>query len=202
MRSPSASGLLHAVGHPLVAEGDHAVEHLVAQRRPPAPAGAASAPASATTRSGRSPRCSPWYSASSSVQIAFIASTRSRMTPKRVRGSVPWSRISSPFQPAPTPNRTRPPERKSSEATSLAVMIGSRWMIRQMPVASLMRSVTAAAAASATNGIVRVAVLARQLPSAWVRGLAAHRDVRVLGQEERLEAALLGQRRERAPARS
>ena len=31
----------------------------------------------------------PWYSASSSVQIAFIASTRSRIRPKRVSGSVP-----------------------------------------------------------------------------------------------------------------
>ena len=31
----------------------------------------------------------PWYSASSSVQIAFIASTRSRSIPKRLDGSVP-----------------------------------------------------------------------------------------------------------------
>ena len=90
--------------------------------------------------------------ASSCVQIAFIASTRSRMIVNRRRGSAPWSRISSRFQPAPTPNSTRPPDRKSSDATSFAVVIGSRWMIRQMPVASLMRSVTAAAIASATKG--------------------------------------------------
>src|SRR3712207_7838293 len=35
--------------------------------------------------------CSPWKLASSAVQIAFIASTRSRMTPKRRRGSTPRS---------------------------------------------------------------------------------------------------------------
>ena len=76
---------------------------------------------------------SPWYSASSCVQIAFIASMRSRMRLKRRRGSVPWLRISSRFQPAPTPNRTRPPESASIEATAFAVMIGSRCGTRQTP---------------------------------------------------------------------
>ena len=37
-------------------------------------------------------------------------------------------------------------------ATSLAVVIGSRWITRQMPVPSLSRSVTAAAIERATNG--------------------------------------------------
>ena len=86
------------------------------------------------------------------VQIAFIASIRSRITPKRRPGSVPWSIISSRFQPAPTPNRNLPPESRSTDATSLAVMIGSRWITRQMPVPILSRSVATAAAVSATNG--------------------------------------------------
>ena len=96
----------------------------------------------------------PWYSASSWVQIAFIASTLSRMRLKRVSGSVPWFRISSMFQPAPTPNRKRPPEIWSSVATSFAVVIGSRSMTRQTPVPTLSRSVAVAAAASPTNGSI------------------------------------------------
>jgi hypothetical protein len=52
----------------------------------------------------------PWYSASSSVQIAFMASMRSRSSFQRLLNSVPWSAISSRFQPPPIPNRKRPPE--------------------------------------------------------------------------------------------
>ena len=101
---------------------------------------------------GSKSTCLPWYSASSSVQIAFIASIRSRIRPKRVSGSVPWLRISSRFQPAPTPNSKRPPERWSTEATSLAVVIGSRSITRQIPVPTRSVSVAVAAAAQATNG--------------------------------------------------
>ena len=50
------------------------------------------------------------------------------------------------------PNSKRPPEITSSDATSLAVVIGSRSMIRQTPVPSRSRSVTIATAVSATNG--------------------------------------------------
>src|SRR2546421_1976822 len=96
--------------------------------------------------------CCPWYSASSSVQMAFIASIRSRISEKRRWGSVPWFSISSRFQPAPTPKRKRPSDRWSRLATSLAVVIGSRSTTRQMPVASLSRSVASATVASATNG--------------------------------------------------
>src|SRR6185295_15739441 len=53
---------------------------------------------------------SPLYSGFDLVQIARIASTRSRITLKRDLKSVPWSNISSAFQPAPMPNRNRPPE--------------------------------------------------------------------------------------------
>src|ERR1700685_3120632 len=63
---------------------------------------------------------SPLKLASLSVQIAFIASILSAISRIRVRGSVPWFRISSRFQPAPTPNSNRPPERWSIDATSFA----------------------------------------------------------------------------------
>ena len=81
-----------------------------------------------------------------------MASTRSRMIEKRRRGSVPWLRISSRFQPPPTPNSKRPPESRSSDATAFAVMIGSRSTTRQMPVPMRSRSVACATVASATNG--------------------------------------------------
>jgi hypothetical protein len=95
---------------------------------------------------------SPSNEGSSSVQIFFMARTRSCSTRQRVRKSVPWSSISSAFHPAPMPKRTRPLERKSRLATSFAVTIGSRSITRQMPVATFSRVVTAAAVASATNG--------------------------------------------------
>ena len=98
------------------------------------PAGGAAAPAWARTRSARSRRTrrGSWpRPGSRSPSWPRRARASARM---RVRGSVPWLRISSRFQPAPTPNSNRPPERWSSEATSLAVMIGSRSMTRQIPL--------------------------------------------------------------------
>ena len=68
-----------------------------------------------------------------------------------MRGSVPWLAISSRFQPAPTPKSKRPPERTSIEATSFAVMIGSRWITRLMPLPTRSREVARAAAVSATK---------------------------------------------------
>jgi len=55
------------------------------------------------------------------VQISFIAAMRSRISLKRVSNAVPWSAISSAFQPPPTPNRNRPSETWLSKATSFAV---------------------------------------------------------------------------------
>ena len=97
---------------------------------------------------------SPWYSASSCVHSALIASTRSRNSVQRVSKAVPWSPISSRFQPPPMPNRKRPLERRSRLAASLAVWMGSRSMRRQMPVP--IRSVfeASAAAVSAMNGSI------------------------------------------------
>ena len=69
----------------------------------------------------------------------------------RLRGSVPWFSISSRFQPAPTPNSKRPPEMRSMLATSLAVVIGSRWITRQMPLPMRRWLVASAAHANATN---------------------------------------------------
>jgi hypothetical protein len=97
---------------------------------------------------------SPWYSACFSVHSACIASMRSRSTFQRRSNAVPWCSISSAFQPPPTPNRKRPFESWSSEATILAVWIGSRWMSRHTPVASLIVRVTLAALASATKGSI------------------------------------------------
>ena len=81
-----------------------------------------------------------------------MASTRSRMSRQRLFQAVPWFSISSAFQPPPTPKSTRPPESRSSVATSLAVTIGSRSITRQMPVPSLRRRVAPAAAIKAMNG--------------------------------------------------
>ncbi len=81
-----------------------------------------------------------------------MASTRSRMRPKRRAGSVPWSAISSWFQPAPTPNSTRPSDSTSRLATSLAVWMGSRWTTRAMPVPNFRVLVALAMAPRVTNG--------------------------------------------------
>jgi hypothetical protein len=84
--------------------------------------------------------------------MARTASTRSRSSLKRRSGSVPWLAISSRFQPAPTPNRKRPPDRASTDATALAVAIGSRSTSRQIAVPTLIRSVAAAIDIVATKG--------------------------------------------------
>ncbi len=86
------------------------------------------------------------------VQISFIASTFSRARLWRDLNSVPWSSISSWFQPLPMPNRNRPPDTVSIEATSFAVWIGSRCCTRQTPVPTFNVFVAIAAAVSVTNG--------------------------------------------------
>ncbi len=96
----------------------------------------------------------PAYSGFDLDQIARMASTRSRMTSKRDANSVPWSAISSAFQPAPIPNRKRPPDTWSRVATAFAVWIGSRCTTRHTPVATRRVVVAAAAAASVTNGSI------------------------------------------------
>ena len=86
------------------------------------------------------------------IHRALTASMRSSSNAPRVFGSVPWSRNSSIFQPAPTPKMNRPPEIRSMLAASFAVMMGSRSISSAIPVNSSILDVTAAAAASVTNG--------------------------------------------------
>ena len=73
------------------------------------------------------------------------------MRENRVRGSVPWFSISSRFHPAPTPTSTRPPDMWSMLAISLAVTIGSRCAMRQMPLPTRREVVAIAAAVRATK---------------------------------------------------
>ena len=77
---------------------------------------------------------------------------RSRISLKRVPNAVPWSAISSAFQPPPMPNSSRPLDSRSTVATSLAVWMGSRCTTRQTPVPSLIVLVTTAAAPMARKG--------------------------------------------------
>ena len=106
---------------------------------------------------------------SKSTKLAVVARlvlrSRSPSSPRCARASAPsacagrcrgW-RISSRFQPAPTPNSTRPPERWSMLATSFAVMIGSRSMTRQMPLPTRSRVVAAAAARQRDEQVVACA---------------------------------------------
>ena len=112
------------------------------------------------------------------------------------------SRISSRFQPAPTPNSTRPFEIVSSVATSLAMTIGSRWITSTTPKPSFRPLGHRRDGGQAHERIERVAVLGRKLAAGRVGRLPAHRDVGVLGEEERLESALLGEAAPVAPAGS
>ena len=52
------------------------------------------------------------------------------------------------------PKMNRPPEMLSTLATSLAVWIGSRWMSKQMPVATRIVLLANAAAVRATKGSI------------------------------------------------
>ena len=94
---------------------------------------------------------SPWNSASSSSHSRRMASRCSRPRSRRRSYSTPWWFISSSFHPNPMPARPAL-ETWSTEATALAVTMGSRWAARRMPVPSRRRSVTAAAAPRATSG--------------------------------------------------
>jgi hypothetical protein len=84
--------------------------------------------------------------------MAFMASIRSLTTARRSLNATPWSASSSTFHPKPIPKTKRPPETWSSDATSLAVTIGSRWATRAIPVPMARLGAATAAAVSATNG--------------------------------------------------
>ena len=78
-------------------------------------------------------------------------------------------------------------------ATSLAVVIGSRSIERHDPDAELDPLGHGGHRGERHERVEHVAVLARQLAAAGVGRVAADRDVGVLGEEERVEPALLGQ---------
>ena len=120
-----------------------------------------------------------------------MASMRSSSRAPRVFGSVPWSRNSSIFQPAPTPNTNRPPEIRSILAASLAVMIGSRWISSAIPVNSSILEVTAIGSGQSDERIERSVVHRRQFATRPDSGvLPAGRDVRVLSDDQRVETPL------------
>src|SRR5215472_16700363 len=68
------------------------------------------------------------------------------------------------------PNMKRPFDTWSSEATSFAVWIVSRWITKQIAVASLSRLVTAAAALKVTNGSItsKYSLVSAASPRGWV----------------------------------
>ena len=145
-------------------------------RRRGAPAGAASARASDTTRSGRSSRTRrgtappPWSRSPSSPGPARGGSgsascSRSRGSPSRPGSS-----------PPPMPNRKRPPESRSRLATSLAVVMVSRSMTRQMPGADLELRGHGRGGHERHEGVERVLVLLGQLAAAREGRLAALRE--------------------------
>src|ERR1700751_3410690 len=67
------------------------------------------------------------------------------------------------------PNRKRPFDKWSREATSFAVWIVSRWITKQMAVPSLSRLVTAAAALNVTKGSItsKYSLVRAASPRGW-----------------------------------
>src|SRR6478735_536301 len=95
------------------------------------------------------------------------------------------------------PNRKRPFDTWSSEATSFAVWIVSRRITKQIAVPSLSRLVTAAAALNVTERIHHIEILFGERRFAERMGEpASHRHVRVFRHPQRLKAALLQRRRQ------
>ena len=103
---------------------------------------------------------------------------------------------SSRFQPAPIPKRTRPPERKSSVAISLARVIGWCCGTRQTAVPRRKRVGDGGHGRQGDERIEEAAQVGVDLGAARVDRGPAHRQVGMLRQEEGLEAALLQQRPE------
>ena len=209
-RPPSAGTAAGTRSRPGIAAGSHAessrrrsgsrAARHAGRRRRPGPAGRASAPASARSSSARNRPARRGIRPRLSVQISFIASTRSRISLKRVLNAVPWSAISSAFQPPPTPNRNRPPETWSIEATSFAVWIGSRWATRHTPVPSFSARRHRGRRGQRHERVHHLIIFLRQLAALRERRLARDRDVRMLRRPNRFEAARLEPRARIRPA--
>ena len=134
------------------------------------------------SRSVRRPHC-PHQGASgrrtSSRRVRQSDATRSAA----VRRHVP--------QPKPRPRVKRPPERWSRVAICLARATGSCWATRVIPVPSASRLGDRRRLAERDERVEGPAVLGRQFTARRVRGDPLHGYVRVLGQIEPGEAALL-----------
>ena len=145
---------------------------------------------------------SPWNSASSFVQISFMARMRSRMSAKRRFGSVPWLAHLLAVPAAADAELEAP----AGEEVERGDLLGGGDRV------ALDDQADAGADPQLRRGlrdggqrherVVRVPVLLRQLAAARVRRVAGDRDVRVLGEEQRLEAGVLGGSAELARARS
>ena len=82
-------------------------------------------------------------------------------------------------------------------ATSFAVMIGSRWMSSAMPVTSSILGGHGRRRGQRDERVERPVVHRRQLAAPRIGRLPARRNVRVLGDDERVEPALLDRPRQR-----
>ena len=164
--------------------------------RRPTPA-AGSAPAWATTRCDRSRRTRRGRRPRRWVQISRMASTRSRMTAKRAGrvGAVVAHLLEVPAGP------DAELEAPAGEVVERGRLVGEHDRV----ALDDQRDAGADAQALGRGGdraerderVERVRVLARQLVAARPRALAAGRDVRVLGDEDRVEAGVLGGAAER-----
>jgi hypothetical protein len=85
---------------------------------------------------------------SSSVTASMISSVRRTRSPMRE----PVTSNSRVYQPGPTPNMYRPPDRCMSVAISFASTTGCRTGSTRMPVASVTFDVSGAANASVLSG--------------------------------------------------
>src|SRR5580658_7896052 len=95
---------------------------------------------------------SPWNVAASSDHSRRIKSIYSRVRCARRSNGIPSAANSSALHPIPTPSAKRPSANRSRLAISLASTSGLCSGTRQIPVASRIRLVTAAANASVMNG--------------------------------------------------
>src|SRR5512132_4302326 len=136
----------------------------------------------------------PWYWASSWVQITRIACTRSSMTAQRVGGSMPWLAISSGIQPTPTPEQHASVGEDVEAGDSLGcrdrVACGDEADAGSQPQ-GLRRGggVRQGGEGVVVVGEARLHSTLRVLHQ--LARLRRRRDVGVVGEEQRLEAALL-----------
>ena len=107
--------------------------------------------------------------------------SRSSTTRPAPRGSRRGWRFPRAASRRPRRNRNRPCDTRSSDATSLAVWIGSRCGTSAIPVPRT--SVGGDRRRRQRHKRIQRAVICRNRAAAWIGGLGVDRDVRVLGEE-------------------